>query len=152
MSSSADLASQAPSRPLRDCGLLLLLAVVPALLTAWLHPKHPDWAWSRPAVEQVTLDEVSRWAAPVLWVDAREAGAYAKQHVPGAVLLNETEWNRLLPGFLAAWRPESRVVVYCNTGQCDASEVVALRLRRELNLTDVFVLKGGWSAWQHTHP
>lgn len=147
------MAAPAPhSTCLRECGLLLLFAVVPALFTAWLHPKRPEWAWNRPAVEQVSLTDVAGWKAPVLWVDAREAGAYARQHIPGAVLLNETGWNRLLPGFLAAWRPAVRVVVYCNTQECDASQAVALRLRRELNLTKVFVLKGGWAAWRHTHP
>lgn len=135
--------------PLRDCLLLLLLAAVPALLTFWLHPRRP--AWVKPAVAQVTLAEIARWPPPVLWVDAREAPAYTSEHIPGAVLLNETEWERLLPGFLEAWRPEARVVVYCDTQACNASEEVARRLQRELNLSDVSVVKGGWAAWKSLH-
>ena len=135
-------------KSLRECGLLLLMAAIPALLTAWLHPKRPAWAWSKPVVEQVALAEVLQWKGAVLWVDARESEAYEKQHIHGAILLNETEWNRLLPGFIGTWQPESKVVVYCNTQQCDASQAVALRLQRELNLTEVHVLKGGWSTWQ----
>src|SRR3972149_741050 len=132
-----------PIKSLRECGLLLVIAAVPALLTCWLHPKHPVWSWNRPGVEQVDLSGVSRWTTPVLWVDAREAQAYTKAHIPGAVLLNESEWERLLPGFLEAWQPGTKVIVYCDTQACNASEEVALRLRRELNLKDIFVLKGG---------
>jgi rhodanese-related sulfurtransferase len=146
------MAAPLSRQSLRDCALLLLTAAAPAMLTFWLHPKRPVWSWTKPAVEQVNLVEIARWTGPVLWVDAREAGAYAKQHVPGAVLLNETEWNRLLPGLLEVWQPESKIVVYCNTQECDASKDVALRLKRELNLTEIHVLKGGWAAWQQAHP
>jgi rhodanese-related sulfurtransferase len=135
---------------LRDCVLLLIVAAVPALLSFWLHPKRP--AWSKPAIAQVDLAEITRWPPPVLWVDAREASAYAKEHIPGAVLLNETEWNRLIPGFLEAWQPDAKVVIYCDTHACNASEEVALRLRRELNLANVSIMKGGWASWQSRHP
>lgn len=139
-------------KPWRQCGLLLLAAVIPALLTGWLHPRRPEWSWQKPAVIQVSLDEVARWQGAVLWVDARETRAYEQRHVPGAVSLNETEWNRLLPGFLEAWQPSAHIVVYCNSEQCDASQAVALRLKRELDLPEIHVLKGGWSAWQQAHP
>lgn len=141
-----------PARSLlRDAALLLLLALVPALLTGWLHPKRPVWAWSKPVVEQVELDAIVRWTTPVIWVDARAVSAYEKQHIPGAVPLNETDWERLLPGFLEAWRPGVKVVIYCDTQACNASEEVARRLHRELNLEEVFVLKGGWATWQQSH-
>ena len=136
---------------LREAVLLLLLAAVPALLTAWLHPRRPEWSWHKPEVAEVALETVKRWDS-VLWVDARESRAYAQAHVPGAISLNETEWERLLPDFMAAWQPGRRVVIYCNTEQCDASREVALRLRRELQVENLFVLKGGWTAWQQAHP
>jgi rhodanese-related sulfurtransferase len=139
-------------RPLvRECALLLLLAAIPALLTVWLHPKRVALGWSKPDLGQVDLSEVRSWLSPVLWVDAREASAYVKEHIPHAVLLNETEWNRLIPGFLEVWRPDVKVVVYCSEQTCNASEEVARRLRRELNLPDVFVLKGGWDSWKSLH-
>jgi rhodanese-related sulfurtransferase len=133
---------------LRDAAFLLMLAVVPALLTSCLHPNRPAWAWSKPAVEQVTLEAIARWKVPVLWVDARSASAYGKQHIPGAVSLNESEWERLLPEFLEAWRPGGRVVVYCDSRACNASDEVARRIKRDLNLEEIFVLKGGWATWQ----
>jgi rhodanese-related sulfurtransferase len=142
-----------PARSLlRDGARLLLLALVPTLLTAWLHPKRPVWTWHSPIVAQVDLSQINQWTVPVLWVDARAASAFAEQHIPGAVSLNENEWEGLLPGFLEAWRPGVRVVVYCNTRECNASEEVARRLQRELALDEIFVLEGGWAAWQQTHP
>ena len=141
----------APSRHLlRDCILLLLLATIPALLAGWIHPKRPAWSWHQPRVDEVDLDEISRWSAPVLWIDARTASAYQTQHVPGAILLNEGEWEQQLPRFLEAWQPNARIVVYCDSSACDASQAVALRLQRELNLTDIHVLQGGWATWLRT--
>jgi len=139
------------NRSAREAVLLLLVAAIPALLSGWLHPKRPDWSWNRPAVEQVNLDEVARWTGPVIWVDARDADSYAEKHVPAAILLNETSWNSLVPSFLAAWRPGTKVIVYCDTQACDASREVALRLKRELNLPEIYVLKGGWSAWRQAN-
>lgn len=132
---------------LRDSVLLLLLAAIPALFCGWLHPKRPAWNWSQPTVSEVELSEAMRWPAPVLWIDARTAAAYQAKHLPGAILLNESEWEQQLPGFLEAWKPGARIVVYCDSESCDASQAVALRLQRELKLTEIFVLKGGWAAW-----
>jgi rhodanese-related sulfurtransferase len=131
---------------IREAAILMLFAAIPALLTAWLHPRHPAWSWQRPEVAEVTPETVLRWDSP-LWIDARESPAYAQAHVPGAVSLNETEWESSLPSLLAVWQPGRRVVIYCSSQSCDASRAVALRLQRELGMHDVFVLKGGWSAW-----
>lgn len=141
-----------PSPILRESALLLLLAAVPALLTFWPHPKRPGWTWTKPGVAEVDLSEVTRWSPPVLWIDAREAAAYHHQHIPGAVLLNEGNWEELLPGFLEVWQPGAKVVVYCDSQACDASQSVALRLQRELNLSEITVLKGGWASWKNLHP
>jgi rhodanese-related sulfurtransferase len=132
---------------LRECALILLLAAAPALLAGWLHPKRPAWGWNRPGVAEVDLGEVTRWPPPVLWIDARETDAYRTRHVPGAILLNESDWEGLLPAFVAVWQPGAKIVVYCDSQACDASQAVALRLQRELNQTDIHVLKGGWAAW-----
>lgn len=139
-------------KPLRECALLLLVAAVPALLTCWLHPKRVALSWTKPAVPEIELDEAMRWTPPALWIDARETHAYGEKHIPGALLLNETEWTHLLPGFLEKWQPDAKVVVYCDSQACDASQAVARRLQRELNLPDVYVLKGGWTSWQSIHP
>ena len=146
----------APASPrrqlLRDCAFLLLLAAIPTLLAGWFHPQRPVWSLNKPSVAEVDLNEVTHWAAPILWVDARTAETYQIKHVPGAILLNEGEWEQLLPGFLEVWQPNARIVVYCDSQACDASQAVALRLQRELKLAEIHVLKGGWAAWLKNHP
>lgn len=137
---------------LRECAWLLLLAAIPTALGFWLHPKRPPLSWSAPSTAEVLLSEIGRWASPPLWVDARQRTDYEKQHIPGAILLNEDAWNELVPGFLASWRPGMKVVVYCDSAKCDASKDVARRLERELNLPEIFVLKGGWSSWLQSKP
>jgi rhodanese-related sulfurtransferase len=131
----------------RQAALLLSFALVPALFTAWLHPKRPAWSWTRPAVTELALADAVRLAPPVIWLDARPDEEYGAQHVPGALSLNEEHWEELLPKFMAAWQPGTRVVVYCNSQRCDASREVAARLRHELQIDNVFVLQGGWAAW-----
>jgi rhodanese-related sulfurtransferase len=137
---------------LRDSIRLLLLAALPALLAGWLHPHRPTWSWTQPAVNEVSVRTVRAWPTAPLWVDARSATAYRQQHIPGAVLCNEDAWESLLPGFLEAWQPGTKIVVYCDAASCAASQSVALRLQRELNLPDIYVLQGGWTAWQQTQP
>lgn len=138
-------------KPLRECVLILVLAAVPALLSLWLHPKRPVLAWTQPGATEVEWAQVTKWTQPILWVDARTAESFNHQHIPGAILLNEASWEQQLPGFLAAWRPGTRIIIYCDTQSCDASQSLAQRIDRELHLPDIYVLKGGWASWQQTH-
>ena len=95
----------------------------------------------------VTVEQARGLGDTVIWVDARPDEEFASDHVPGAILLNEDRWNELLPQFLAVWSPSKKVVVYCSSLSCNASRDVAQRLRKEAQLSDVFVLEGGWEAW-----
>jgi rhodanese-related sulfurtransferase len=95
----------------------------------------------------VTVVQARTWGDNAIWVDARPDDEFARDHVPGALSLNEDRWNELLPQFLAAWSPEKRVVVYCSSQGCNASREVARRLRDEPQLKNVFVLQGGWEEW-----
>jgi rhodanese-related sulfurtransferase len=135
----------------RQAVLLLALALVPAVLTGWLHPKRPAWSWTRPAVTELALADAERLTPPVIWLDARPDEEYAARHVPDALSLNEDRWDELLPKFMAVWQPGARVVVYCDSQRCDASREVAVRLRHELRINNVFVLQGGWKAWLEAH-
>jgi len=124
---------------------VLGLALLPALVSGALQLQ---WNAETPASKgEVTIAMVHNWGDRVLWVDARTRAKYEHAHIPGAVLLNEDEWNKLVPAFLDAWDPDVPVVVYCDGGSCDASHAIAERLRKELKIEKVHVLKGGWSAW-----
>ncbi|MFA5058661.1 MAG: rhodanese-like domain-containing protein [Opitutaceae bacterium] len=136
-----------PPRVFRQAGMLLLAAVVPALLTATLHPRRPAWSEARALAPEVPWSTVAQWQAQVVLVDARNATAYRRGHVPGAVSLEERHWEEQLPALLQAWQPGKRVVVYCDSEGCNAAQSVARRLRHELDAINVWVLKGGWDAW-----
>jgi rhodanese-related sulfurtransferase len=115
-----------------------------------------SWQSPVPASEMVKVAQARAWGDAATWVDARPDNEFEREHVPGALLLNEDRWNELLPQFLATWSPEKKVVVYCSTQGCNASREVARRLRNEAQLKDeegkncVFVLEGGWEEWLKT--
>jgi len=111
---------------------------------------HDKVSWQTPIApsEMVTLAQAQAWSDDALWVDARPEEDYEREHVPGALSLNEDRWSEMLPPMLAKWSPGKRVVVYCSTQGCGASREVAHRLRKEAGLTNVFVLEGGWEGWR----
>lgn len=81
-----------------------------------------------------------------LWVDARVDEDFEAGHLPGAVLLNEENWEMGFVELLEVWTPERPIVVYCSTLSCLRSHYAAKRLRDELGSDAVFSLKGGWEA------
>ena len=133
------------ARLLRQLGVLLAAALLPALVSGAVQLQ---WRDDTPPVRgEVSASTIRAWGEPVLWVDARSRAKFEREHLPGAVLLNEDEWETLIAPFLEAWDPDRKVVVYCDGGRCEASAAVAERLRSELKLPDVYVLEGGWRAW-----
>ena len=132
---------------LRQSLVLLGLALLPAALQAVYFRDKVSWQTPVAASEMVTLAHV-RNSADAIWIDARPQEEFEREHVPGALLLNEDRWNELLPQVLALWAPEKRVVVYCSSESCGSSREIAHRLRKEAGLTNVFVLQGGWEAWK----
>ena len=133
------------ARTLRQLALVLALALVPALVSgAW----QLRWRTEEPlAPGEVRLATARMWGDKVQWVDARARAKYERTHIPGALLLNEDEWDKLVGPFLDAWDADKTLVVYCDGGSCEASQAVAERIRTELKIGGVFVLKGGWAAW-----
>lgn len=124
--------------------VLLLIAAAPAVVSGLLQVKKEE-----PLGEgEVRAATARQWGASVLFVDARPQARYDAGHIPGAVLLNEENWDDLFPAFSDAWDPDKTVVVYCDGGACEASQHVATRLREALQVKNVFVLKGGWPEWQ----
>ena len=131
-------------RVLREIAAVLLLALIPAGATALWHPRRPAWQ-----SDEVSVAAASAWGSQVLWVDARPDADFQRAHIPGAVSLNEDRWDELLPGLLDHWRTTQKIVVYCSSLSCQLSHDVARRLRDEVNLPNVYVLQGGWEAWQN---
>ncbi len=135
----------------RQVLVVAALALVPGLGQAIYFRDKISWQSSVPASEMVTVAQARAWGETAIWVDARPDDEFARDHVPGALSLNEDRWNESLPQFLAAWSQEKKVVVYCSSQSCNASREVARRLRNEAQLKNVFVLEGGWEEWLRTN-
>jgi rhodanese-related sulfurtransferase len=132
----------------RQILLLLGLAFLPAIGQAIYYRNDTSWHQRPMDPALVSVEQAKGWGDAALWIDARPEEEFARGHVPGAMLLNEDEWNALLPALLTAWSPERKLVVYCGRQSCNASHAVAERLRNEAELKNVFVLEGGWEEWQ----
>jgi rhodanese-related sulfurtransferase len=132
----------------RQVLLLLGLAFLPAIGQAIYFRNAASW--QHPPVDSglVSLEKAKSWGGGVIWIDARPEADFERAHIPGALLLNEDDWNAQLRTFLTAWSPERKVVAYCSALSCSASHAVAERLRNEAELKNIYVLEGGWEAWE----
>jgi rhodanese-related sulfurtransferase len=134
------------ARAFRQLIVLLALAAAPALVSGVVQLK-----WQPPpppAADEISFEAARKLGDQVLWVDARPRAKFEREHIPGAVLLNEDDWVRLVGPFLDAWAQEKTIVVYCDGGSCEASHHVARRIKEELQIENaVWVLQGGWDAW-----
>lgn len=132
--------------------VLLVLAAVAAYATHHLHPRAPAlYAVQMPLqADEVTVAQVrERWGGQVIWLDARPRDQYEKEHIPGARLLNEQEFDEQLLALLDDLsRADRPVVIYCSGQKCEASRHVREKLRTVVQLDDCFILHGGWPAWQ----
>lgn len=133
-------------RTLRQILLLAAIALVPALVSAAIQLKFQKPEPLAPG--EVRAATVRQWGNAVTFVDARPRARFEAGHIPGAILLNPAEWDTQVPKFLDQWDPEKAVIVYCDGGECEASREVSELLRDQLQIKSVYVLKGGWPAWQ----
>ena len=127
--------------------LLAALALLPAIAQALYLRDRISWT-QRHTGDEVTVAKARSWGNSVMWIDARPTQEFATGHIEGAIQLNTDQWDNLLPEALNRWGPDRKLVVYCSKQSCGASHEVARRLRDEAGLKNVFVLKGGWEAWQ----
>jgi rhodanese-related sulfurtransferase len=87
--------------------------------------------------EQIPKDE---WAK-IMVIDARDAGQFAKGHIPGAINM---DWRQVLAKRNTI--PKNKpVLIYCNTGSLSAQAGFALRVAGWEN---VRILQGGMTEWQ----
>ncbi|MBX7208703.1 MAG: rhodanese-like domain-containing protein [Verrucomicrobiaceae bacterium] len=139
---------------IRQAAILILLSVVCASATHFFHPRAPAWYLVE---EKLAEDEVSmavieqKWKGDVFWIDARISSQYEAGHVPGAVSLNEQNFNQSLFDQITTLQDLKKpLVIYCDSQKCDASRNVRKHLLESIPLENVFVLKGGWQAWQQS--
>ncbi len=87
--------------------------------------------------EQIPKDDWKKF----LVIDARDAGQFAKNHIPGAINI---EWRQVLAKRDAI--PKGKpVLIYCNSGSLSAQAGFALRVAGWDNLR---ILQGGFDEWR----
>lgn len=87
--------------------------------------------------EQIPKDE---WPKMVV-IDARDAGQFAKGHIPGAINM---DWRQVLAQRDSIPRNKP-VLIYCNTGSLSAQAGFALRVA---GWDNVRILQGGMEEWK----
>jgi rhodanese-related sulfurtransferase len=80
-----------------------------------------------------------------LFLDARPVDFYNMAHIPGALPLPEDDFERGFSQLEPRLRSSLDIVVYCSGYGCEASHIVARKLR-ERNV-HAAVLHEGWPAW-----
>ncbi len=80
-------------------------------------------------------------------LDARDAGAFRRGHIPGATSLPVDDFNDRWPGILDATPAGQPVITYCSGPGCDMSYELALRLLEE-GIVQVYEFSGGMATWR----
>ncbi len=133
---------------LKELGIIVFIAVFLGLVTWLFHPKAPIYGKTDIGADEILLNSALQIIDSVLWVDARSKLNFDEDHIPGAVLLNEDDWETLLTEFMEKWDPDITIIVYCDSRLCKASKKVAQRLKSELQISNIHTLHGGWESWQ----
>jgi rhodanese-related sulfurtransferase len=125
--------------------LLLVIACIPTVAQL----KFDGFAPPTAIPFGITITEVLKLPNPILWVDARPEDLFERDHIPKALNLNETNWDRALPQLFSAYQPSRTIIVYCSSG-CSESEMIAAKIRT-LGFENVLVLEGGFDAWENAN-
>lgn len=125
--------------------IVILLATAPAVaddkvklideLSGYL--EFVDYGGGTIFAEQIPKSEYGK----MMIIDARDAGQYAKEHIPGAVNI---EWRQVLAKSSSIPKDKA-VLIYCNTGTLSAQAGFALRVSGWEN---VKILQGGFAEWK----
>ncbi len=103
-------------------------------------------AFLREGAEEIPAAQAKeRFDRGVLFLDARPVANYEMSHIPNAVPLPEDDFDRHFPALEPRLRSSFDAVVYCAGYGCEASHLVAERLKaRGIH---VAILNEGWPAW-----
>ena len=94
---------------------------------------------------EIQASEAKARLGKALFLDARPDLFYKYGHIPGALSLPEDKFDAVYPALETRLKDSLDIVVYCSGMGCEASHIVARRLR-EKGLPAV-VLHEGWPAW-----
>lgn len=134
-------------RFIRELAIIFALTLCGAtfsLFSGWM-----PLPWEKPELQAGEIRLADAQVLDVIWIDARSLADYEAEHLPGAVLLNASNWDDGIYDLMDLWLKDARpIIVYCSSAQCNASKYIAEKLRAALPEAEVYTLKGGWEAWK----
>jgi len=80
-----------------------------------------------------------------LFLDARPVDFYNMKHIPGAFPLPQDDFDRAFARLEGLLRSRFEIVVYCSGYGCEASHIVAGKLKERG--IPAMILDEGWPAW-----
>lgn len=122
--------------------ILLGLAILPAIATGVAHPHRPMWS----GADQLALRTARGWGRQVLFVDVRPPEQYLLDRIPGALPLQLSTWEQFLPAVRDASK-DKRIVIYGQSGSESDAPRIAEKLRHDLARDEIYILRGGFDAW-----
>ena len=136
-------------------GLFLLIAVVCALGTRLLVGEYDRSIPCDPAkleAHEVCMSTIQDdWNGNVLWIDARGRKP-GKILVEGALEISENhldeDLGKTAQRIFQANNESQKVVVFCETDACGSSHYVRGEILENMLHDQVYVLHGGWKAYQ----
>ena len=132
--------------------IIVVLTLVAATATHYFHPRAPAWYLVDETLndDEVSVPEIEkRWHGDVFWIDARMREQFEKEHIPGAILINEQELDNLILENIDKLQDNKKpIVIYCDGLACHASKKMRTYLTENMGIMNVYVLKGGWPAWK----
>ncbi|PYQ42255.1 MAG: hypothetical protein DMF77_13490 [Acidobacteria bacterium] len=137
--------------PLRPLRIVLIVAGAAVLGLCWNGLSGRGFALTQNAylqegdVEVDAAEARTRLDQGALFLDARPVAFYEMSHIPGAMPLPEDDFDRAFAKIEPRLRSTFDIVVYCSGFGCEASHLVARRLK-ERGIPAI-VLAEGWPAW-----
>ena len=130
---------------LREFALLALVVATGATYSLFSGLAPAPWSTPELAPGEIRLAD----ALPLdpLWIDARSEAEFASAHIPGAIRMDEGDWDGGLLRLMQVWTPGRTIVVYCASLDCGTSKRIAEALDQALGGVEIYSLHGGWEAW-----
>ena len=138
--------------PIRLIRIALILLAATAFGLAWNSISGRGVALDRNAYVREGDEEIkaaeakARLDKGALFLDARPVAFYEMSHIPGALPLPEDDFDKHFAKIEPRLRSSLDIVVYCSGFGCEASHLVARKLK-ERGIPAV-VLSEGWPAWE----
>lgn len=135
-----------PSGTLFRLGVILTVSIILAGFRFLSDTHRQDALSFSQQVPSLNVRAAQNLGVPILWIDTRSEKEYQSGHIPGALWVDEGQYESIMDELLNRWKPQTALIVYCSSQKCSASRHVALRLKKT-GFSPVYLLQGGWEVW-----